>query len=121
MSLKIYLDDCAFSRRLRDLLKKAGHTVKVPADVVPPLTGADDGVHFTYAQVTGYTLLTFNPRDFKALHDADPHHSGILAVYQDNDPTRDMSYRDIVQAIDNLEHNVDKIAGGFWSLNACRW
>ena len=33
----------------------------------------------------------------------DPRHSGIFAVYQDNDPSRDMSNADIVRAIRNLE------------------
>ena len=39
MSLKIYLDDCAFSYRLRQLLRDAGYTVQIPAEVIPPLTG----------------------------------------------------------------------------------
>ena len=34
------------------------------------------------------TIITKNPADFKALHDLDQRHSGILAVYQDNDPSR---------------------------------
>jgi hypothetical protein len=63
------------------------------------------------------SLKTLNPRDFKALHDQDATHAGILAVYQDNDPTRDMRYADIVRAIANLERSVPQIAGGFWILN----
>ena len=47
-----------------------------------------------------------NPADFKALHDMNSRHAGILAVYQDNDPSRDMSNTDIVRAIRNIEeHN----------------
>lgn len=121
MSLKLYLDDCAFSHRLRDLLQEAGHTVEVPADTYPPLTGTTDATHFAHAKAAGRVLLTFNPRDFKMLHDKDTQHTGILAVYQDNDPTKDMNYREIVRAIANLERSVDEIAGGFWSLNAYRW
>ena len=121
MSLALYLDDCAFSHRLRQLLRQAGHDVQVPADVNPPLTGADDSVHFAHAKATGRVILTLNPRDFKALHDQDPNHPGILAVYQDNDPTKDMSFHDIVRAIANLENNVPTVARGFWSLNAYRW
>jgi predicted nuclease of predicted toxin-antitoxin system len=121
LSLKLYLDDCAFSHRLRQLLCHAGHDVEAPADTVPPLTGAGDAVHFAHAKATDRVILTLNPRDFKALHDQDSNHPGILTVYQDNDPTKDMSYSDIVQAIANLERNVAKIAGGFWSLNAYRW
>lgn len=121
MSLSLYLDDCAFSHRLRQLLCQAGHDVEAPADVDPPLTGADDSVHFDHAKSTGRVILTLNPRDFKMLHDQSPGHPGILAVYQDNDPTKDMSYREIVQTVANLEDSVPTIEEGFWSLNAYRW
>jgi hypothetical protein len=36
-------------------------------------------------------------------HDLDQRHSGIFGVYQDNDPSRDMSNADVVRAIRNLE------------------
>lgn len=121
MSLALYLDDCAFSHELKRLLLEAGHDVQVPADVHPPLTGENDAVHFAHAKAVGRAILTLNPRDFKELHDQDPDHSGILAVYQDNDPAKDMSYRQIVRAIANLESTGVTIAGGFWSLNAYRW
>ncbi len=47
--------------------------------------------------------------------------AGILAVYQDSDPARDMSDCDIVQAIANFEGAGLPIAGAFWVLNAYRW
>lgn len=121
MSLALYLDDCAFSHELKRLLLEAGHDVEVPADVHPPLTGEDDSIHFAHAKAAGRAILTLNPRDFKELHDQDPDHSGILTVYQENDPLKDMSYRQIVQAIANLENTGVTIAGGFWVLNAYRW
>ncbi len=121
LSLAIYLDDCAFSHRLRQLLSEAGHQVQVPADLVRPLTGADDEFHFAHAQATGQTLLTYNPADFAALHRQFPEHAGILAIYQDNDPAKDMTYADIVRAIANLEQTGVKIAGEFWVLNAFQW
>jgi len=121
LSLTLYLDDCAFSHRLRQLLRQAGHDVEIPAEVDPPLTGADDLVHFIHARATDRIILTLNPQDFKDLHNQYPNHPGILAVYQDNDLTKDMSYRDIVRAIANLENSVPTVAGGFWSLNAYRW
>jgi len=119
--LELYLDDCAFSHELKRLLLAAGHDVAVPADAQPPLTGADDAVHFAHARATGRVILTLNPRDFKDLHDQEPDHPGILAVCQDNDPTKDMSYRQIVQAIANLERTRVAIAGRFWVLNAYRY
>lgn len=121
MSLTLYLDDCAFSYELRRLLVEAGHDVEVPADVHPALTGEDDVVHFAHAKATSRVILTMNPRDFKELHDQLPGHPGILAIYQDNDPTKDMSYRDIVKAISNLENTGVTIVGEFWALNAYRW
>ena len=121
MSLTIYLDDCAFSHRLRQLLIEAGHDVQIPADVTPPLTGAADEVHFAHVQAAGRAILTMNPKDFFHLHQQFPNHPGILAVYQDNDPTRDMRYADIVRAIGNLENSGVPIGGGFWVLNAYQW
>ncbi|CAN5736734.1 hypothetical protein BH10CHL1_BH10CHL1_14210 [soil metagenome] len=121
MGLAIYLDDCAFSYRLRKLLLEAGHQVQVPADVDPSLTGATDEVHFAHARITRQAILTYNPADFLELHQQDQDHSGILAVYQDNDPAKDMAYADIVRAIANLEQTGIAIPGSFWSLNAFQW
>ena len=121
MSLALYLDDCAFSHELKRLLLEAGHDVEVPADAHPPLTGEDDSIHFAHAKAASRAILTLNPRDFKELHDQDPDHSGILTVYQENDPLKDMSYRQIVQAVANLESTGVTIARGFWILNAYRW
>jgi hypothetical protein len=121
LSLKLYLDDCVYARRLCQLLREAGHDVETPAEVVPPLRGADGATHLDHARRTGRTVLTLNARHFKALHDRDAAHAGILVVYQDNDPNRDMRYADIVRAIGNLEHSVSQVAGGFWILNLYRW
>ena len=121
MSLPLYLDDCAFSYRLRQLLVEGGHTVQIPAEVDPPLTGAGDPFHFAHALETGRIILTYNPKDFLLLHNATPIHPGILAVYQDNDPSRDMSYADIVRAIANLQQIQPDLSGGFWVLNHYRW
>jgi len=49
----------------------------------------------------------------------------ILAVYQDNDPSRDMSNADIVRAIRNLEEAVQQggspLHGAFHVLNDWRY
>jgi hypothetical protein len=95
--------------------------VKIPAEVNPSLMGSDDTIHFAHARVTRRVILTFNPKDFKVLHDRHSEHPGILAVYHDNNPTKDMSYAEIVRAIANLERSVFDILGGFWVLNAYRW
>lgn len=121
MSLRLYLDDCIYSHELRRLLLEAGHDVQIPADVRPPLTGQDDQKHFAHARDSGRVLLTKNPRDFQELHRQFTNHAGILAVHMDNDPNRDMSQREIVRAIANLEATGVMLAGGFWPLNNYRW
>jgi hypothetical protein len=59
------------------------------------------------------------------LHDLDQRHSGILGVYQDNDPSRAMNNADIVRAIRNLEVAGQQcgstIQGEFHTLNDWRY
>ena len=121
MPLNLYLDDCADSDLLCDLLRNAGHTVVRPRDA--GTTGEDDDVHLAYAVRNGFVLITKNPADFLALHNLDPNHPGIFAVYQDNDITRDMSDAEIVGAIGKIEATVPHgypIAGEFHTLNNWR-
>jgi len=102
--LKIYLDECADSNLLAHFLQQAGHIVQTPRGANK--MKADDSVHLDYAAQNQYALLTFNPDDFRDLHDQwqqqNRSHSGILLVYRDNDVTRDMRYGDMVRAIDRL-------------------
>lgn len=119
MALNLYLDDCANSDLLADLLTRAGHTVVRPEDA--GIAWADDDVHFAYAATNGLILITKDPDDFQALHLASPTHPGIFAVYQNNDVTRDMKDWDIVAAIARIEAAVGyPIAGEFHNLNAWR-
>jgi len=119
LSLKIYLDDCAYAKSLVTLLRTAGHEVVTPADA--GTSGKADEIHFQHAEEHGLILLTRNPDDFAALHEANPEHPGILAVYQDNDPDRDMSYGDIVRALANLENAGIPLEKSFHVLNAWRY
>ena len=121
MSLRLYLDDCAYSRRLCRLLRESGHDVQTPMEVTPSLSGVDDVTHFLHACSTGRVLLTLNAKDFKALHDQLSVHPGILAIHQDNDPTKDMRYADIVQAIANFEQRALPLKHNFRMLNAFKW
>jgi hypothetical protein len=119
LSLRIYLDDCAYAKQLVGLLQKAGHDVLTPVDA--DTAGMADDVHLRFAAQEGRVLLTKNPDDFAQLHAGDSQHAGILAIYQDNDPSRDMSYGEIVRAIANLESAGVPIAGSFHVLNAWRY
>jgi hypothetical protein len=119
LSLRLYLDDCANAKRLVTLLRAAGHHVVTPAKV--GTSGKPDAAHFQYAASQGCVLVTKNPRDFEALHQACPQHAGILAIYQDNDPDRDMTYAEIVRAIANLVKAGITLQGSFHVLNAWRY
>jgi predicted nuclease of predicted toxin-antitoxin system len=101
------------------LLRQAGYEVVTPFDA--NLAGQPDAVHFGYATSRDLILLTKNPRDFEELHTRYPEHPGILSVYQDNDPTKDMSVADIVRAIQNIIAAGAPIAGQFIPLNAWRY
>jgi predicted nuclease of predicted toxin-antitoxin system len=119
LSLRIYLDDCAYDKALVRLLRQAGCEVITPFDA--GLAGQPDAVHFAYATSQNLILLTKNPRDFEELHTRYPEHPGILSIYQDNDLTKDMSVADIVRAIQNLIAAGTPITGQFIPLNAWRY
>ena len=119
MSLSLYLDDCAYSRLLADLLRAAGHRVVVPADV--QLSKVADVRHFEFAATNGLVLVTKNPKDFEQFHREGRAHAGIFVVYQDNDRIRDMAHADVVRAIANLEAAGVPITGQFHVLNQWRY
>jgi predicted nuclease of predicted toxin-antitoxin system len=113
--MKLYLDDDLAGPLLARLLRNDGHDVMLPADVGLP--GVDDSVHFARAIEETRVVLTRNYRDFENLHNlvmkSQGHHPGVLLVRRDNDPSRNLSPRDIVRAIRNLE------AGGLPTADHC--
>jgi hypothetical protein len=119
LSLKIYLDDCAYSKRLTAKLRTAGHDVLTPVEA--GTLGLPDREHLLHAMGEGRVLLTRNCGDFEELHDQVGRHSGIAAVYQDNDSKRDMTDDEIVGALRNLEASGTHIESAFHILNAWRF
>ncbi len=117
MSLRLYLDECAYSKQLVNLLRGYPHEHHVETPTDSNLFGRTDEDHFAYARSHRLILITKNPDDFEALHRQQPEHAGILAIYQDNLPT-DMSTRDIARAIQNLADAEVPLAGFFQVLNA---
>jgi hypothetical protein len=123
VALRLYLDDCAFKHSLRARLVDAGHEVVVPVDAEPDLTGADDEEHLAYAARNGLILVTRNPPDFLALHDAyqaeGRTHAGIFLIYSDNNVKKDMSDGAIGNAVDRVEalYGAAGIANGYFVLN----
>ena len=99
-------------------LRSVGHRVITPIEA--GTSGKADEVHFLYAASQGLVLLTKNPDDFVQLHETTPEHAGILVIYQDNNPDRDMTYADIVRAIGNVEKAGIPLAKSLHVLNAWR-
>jgi hypothetical protein len=62
-------------------------------------------------------LLARNCSDFQELHQLNSSHYGILAIYQDAAPSKNMSYLAIVKAIGNLEAAGLDLANQFMVLN----
>jgi len=117
--MRLYLDDDIASALLPQLLRNAGHDVQIPSDVGK--AGKEDPVHLTHAIDEGRVFLSRNYRDFEHLHvlilHAQGHHPGILVVRRDNDPRRNMSPRDIVRAIRNLEKAGVPLVDEYYILN----
>jgi hypothetical protein len=103
--MRLYLDDDFASPVLAQMLRNANHDVQLPSDV--GYSGKDDPIHLTHTVREGRALLTRNYGDFENLHNlvmtVKGHHPGMLVVRRDNDPRRNLSYRDIVGAIGKLE------------------
>ncbi len=119
MSQKIYLVDCAYAKELVRLLEAVGHQVTTPRQAGTMCR--EDEAHFRYAADNSLVLLTKNPDDFLELHKNDSNHTGILVIYQDNDPDRDMDHAEIVRAIANLEQASVGFTGSCHVLNAWRY
>ena len=100
-------------------LRAAGHHVVTPWEA--GIARQPDDVHFQYARANDLVLLTRDGSDFGVLHAAMPQHPGILVVYLDNDPTRDMSGAEIAKAIANLEAAGVELRNTFQPLNAWRY
>jgi predicted nuclease of predicted toxin-antitoxin system len=120
--MRLYLDDDTASPLLAKLLRKAGHDVRMPSEV--GMTGAPDPVHLTRAIADGRVCMTKNHDDFWILHNllrqARGHHPGIFVVRQDNDATRDLTPKGIVNAIRKLESAGMPVQDEFVVLNHWR-
>jgi hypothetical protein len=103
--MRLYVDDDLASPLLAQLLRRAGHDVRLPAELA--MTGNHDADHLRQAVREGRVCLSCNYRDFEFLHllvlETQGHHPGILIGRLDNNPRRDLKPRDIVRAIAKLE------------------
>lgn len=120
--MKVYLDDDHDSNILIGLLQQAGHSVISPR--AAGTSGVADSEHLHYAAARGLSLLTGNAEDFIALHNQwiaqQLEHSGILIVYRENNPIRDMSFHQIAQAVSKIEQSGIPLANTCHNLNFWR-
>lgn len=115
MSFNLLIDEDSLAKYLVNLLKKAGHNVITVQDV--NLMGKPDSVVLDYARENKRVLLTRNCDDFLNLHQINSTHSGILAVYQCADVSKNITYSAIVYAINNLENSNFDLMNQFVILN----
>jgi len=121
-SAVLYLDDCSDANELIALARQAGLEVRTPRG--ESTEGWDDDRHLAYAASHGYMLLTYNVKDFRALHaqwqaEGRRHH-GILVVYFENNRLRDMKRPNIIRAILNLFNSGLPLENEFHVLNHWR-
>ena len=76
---------------------------------------------FEYARQHKRVIITRNCDDFLELHQVNQIHAGILAVYQNSDVLKNMSYQSISKAIANLELSGYNPENQFVILNQWNW
>jgi Domain of unknown function (DUF5615) len=89
---------------------------------VDPDLGLADAQVWEFANQQSAVVLTGNAVDFERLAQTSEHHAGLVLVYRDNDPRRDMTAGDIVRAISRIEGaNPGGIEGQILAANQFRW
>jgi predicted nuclease of predicted toxin-antitoxin system len=105
--MRVYLDDNLDSNALIGLLQQAGHEVFSPR--VLGTRGVADEDHLSHAAERRLVLITADAQDFVRLHHAwrsqQRDHQGILIVYQENNPARDMNFQQIAGAVTQIENS----------------
>lgn len=119
MSLRLLIDEDSQDKILVKMLRKANHDVLTVNEA--KISGKTDSFVLTYAKEENRILFTFNCDDFEALHLDDPIHPGILVVYHESQFSKNMSYQDIIRAINNLESSQIPLINQFISLNYWRY
>jgi hypothetical protein len=105
LSLRLLVDEDTEAKVLVSTLRKAG------------LTALPDELVINTATELTRILLTRNCDHFRAFHETNPTHQGILAIYEDRGQKKNMTYAQIVQAIANREASGVLLGGEFIVLN----
>ena len=115
MSLRLLIDEDTQRRQLVSLLRATGHDAVTVNEAA--LQGQEDPAVLAHALQERRVVLTMNCRDFLTLHEAGHAHVGILCIYKDRDPRKNMTMTEIVRAIANLEASDWSFTGQFVALN----
>lgn len=120
--MRCYVDDDLDSDVLLRLANKQGHQLTSPRSV--GMRGIRDAAHLTYSVQQSLPLLSGNTGDFEALHELAlalrGQHFGILLVYGERYPQRQMRAAHIVRALANLEAAQTPLANSLIVLNHYR-
>jgi hypothetical protein len=104
--LRLCLDENLRSKELRSRLLTGRH------EVIDPDLGLGDPEVWAFAQQHHAVVVTGNAVDFEPLARAAEHHAGLLLVYRDNDPRRDMTSADVATAVGYAEAANDGVLTG---------
>jgi hypothetical protein len=96
--VRVLVDEDLASRELIRRLHDA-----LPGDVLRPEPGSTDAEVWDRAQSARVALLTGNVTDFLSLARESSGHHGLLLVYRQNDPSKDMRAADIAIAVGAID------------------
>ena len=117
--MRLLVDEDTQAKTLVRLLSQDGHDVLTAKDA--GLNSMSDAEVMTVAINENRVLLTKNCADFLLLNTEIRRHSGILAIYQGADPSKNMRYAHIAKAIHNVEQSGVSLDGQLLALNAWNW
>lgn len=116
MSLRLLIDEDTQAIPLVTLLRAKNHDILTIGEAGH--NGIPDYQVMELAKAENRILLTHNCDDFRELHRHNSHHPGIIAIYKDQDQTKNMTRSQIVTALGNLEASGWKPEMQFIALNA---
>ena len=116
--MRILVDEDSQARSQLNILRGDGHDVVAIGELEK--NGTPDEEVFDLAQSLERVLLTHNTEDFHKVHRERPGHRGLMAVYREADPRKNMNHAQIAAAIRRLDTSGVTIAGEFHVLNHWR-
>ena len=117
--MRLLVDEDTQAKTLVRLLREAGHDVLTAEGA--GLNSLADAEVLARAVAEGRILLTCNCADFLTLAATLAGHAGVLGIYQGSDPSRGMTYTEIVRAVGHVEQAGLALRGTFQALNAWLW